>query len=183
MSFSELVFSDYLAHRPGRKASWLAVLLRLPSNPGLLASILIRAHQCLGRSGRGFLAMQLRTLGNVLLGMDLAPGAVIGPGLMLLHPEGITFGFGARIGANVQMAGGVVLAARYYEHKEGREQEYAVIEDGAGLGAHAVVVGGVRIGRNAVVGANSVVLSDVPEGAVVMGIPARRVGTREGSPA
>ncbi len=42
-----------------------------------------------------------------------------------------------------------------------------------------MLVGGVTIGRNAMIGANSVVLSDVPEGAVVMGSPARRVGTRE----
>ena len=48
------------------------------------------------------------------------------------------------------------------------------------IGAHAVLVGPVRIGRNAMVGSNSVVLSDVPDNAVVIGNPARRVGTREG---
>jgi serine O-acetyltransferase len=73
----------------------------------------------------------------------------------------------------------VVLAARYYDPRQGDEQGFATIEDGALLGAHAVVVGAVTIGRNAMVGANSVVLSDVPENAVVMGVPARRVGTRE----
>ena len=54
-----------------------------------------------------------------------------------------------------------------------------MIEDGAVIGAHAVLVGGVRIGRNAMVGANSVVLKDVPANTVVLGNPAKRVGMRE----
>ncbi|HEY4376930.1 MAG TPA: serine acetyltransferase, partial [Acidimicrobiales bacterium] len=62
-----------------------------------------------------------------------------------------------------------------------RDQEFATICDDAVLGAHAVLVGGVRIGRNAMVGANSVVLSDVADDAVVLGNPARQVGTREAS--
>jgi serine O-acetyltransferase len=97
-----------------------------------------------------------------------------------VHPVGVTLGHGVRIGENVTLASGVVLAARYYDAQEGDQQGFATIEDGAVLGAHAVVVGAVTVGRNAMVGANSVVLSDVPENAVVMGVPARRVGTREG---
>ena len=47
LSFSELVFSDYARFRPGAKPSWLGVLLRIPMLPGLLASIILRAQQCL----------------------------------------------------------------------------------------------------------------------------------------
>nr|WP_284148449.1 DapH/DapD/GlmU-related protein [Aeromicrobium sp. CFBP 8757] len=98
---------------------------------------------------------------------------------MLAHPVGVTIGFGLVIGDDVTFAGGVTCAARHYDARPGREQEFATIGDGVLIGANAVLVGGVTIGRNAVVGANSVVLSDVPEDAVVMGSPARRVGTRE----
>lgn len=179
LSFSELVFSDYARFRPGSTPSWPGVLLRLPMLPGLLASIILRAQQCLYRSGHERLAHSLRTPGNVLVGADFGAGMSVGTGFMLAHPVGVTIGFGLTIGDNVTFAGGVTAAARYYDADESVEQEFATICDGAGIGANAVLVGGVRIGKNAVVGANSVVLSDVPDNAVVMGSPARQVGTRE----
>ena len=179
MSFSELVFSDFERYRPATKPSWLSVFLRIPTNPGLLATIILRAQQCLHRSGHERLAGLLRTPANVLVGADFGAGMTVGPGLMLAHPVGLTLGLGLTIGDNVSFAGGVTAAARRYEGTADTVQEFATICDGAVLGAHAVLVGGVRIGKNAVVGANSVVLSDVPDDAVVMGSPARQIGTRQ----
>ncbi|WP_082554059.1 serine O-acetyltransferase [Aeromicrobium sp. Root495] len=178
LSFKELVFSDYERYRPGSTASWLRVVLRLPSLPGLLASLVLRAQQVLARSGRVRLAEQLRTLGNVLVGADLGPGMQIGRGFMLAHPVGVTMGYGVVIGDDVTFAGGVTCAGRYYEPQGDEVQEWATIGDRVVVGAHAVLVGGVTIGDDAMIGANSVVLSDVPAGAVVMGSPARRVGSR-----
>ena len=178
LSFGALVFSDLHRIRPGAGPSWLGLLLRLPFEPSILASLVLRAQQCLHRSGRVRMAGAMRTLGNSLIGADFGAGMVVGPGFYLAHPVGVTLGFGARVGDNVTFAGGVVLAARYYDaHHEG-EQSFPIVDDGATLGAHAVVVGGVRVGRNATVGANSVVLSDVPDDTVVLGVPARRVGMR-----
>lgn len=177
--FRELVFSDFARYRPGSEPSWLKVLVRFPSVPGLLASLILRAQQRLFEKGHGRLADQLRTLGNVLVGADFGAGMKVGTGFMLAHPVGVTIGFGLVIGDDVTFAGGVTCAARYYDDKPGRVQEFATIGDGVLIGANAVLVGGVTIGRGAMIGANSVVLSDVPEGAVVMGSPARRVGTRE----
>ena len=179
MSFRELVFSDLQRLRPGGRVSWVHVLLRLPYVPGVLASLFLRSQQCLFRSGHTRLAGALQTLGNVVIGVDFGAGMIVGPGLALVHPVGVTMGYGARVGDNVTFASGVVLAARYYDGGHGREQEFPVIEDGAVIGAHAVLVGGVRIGRNAMVGANSVVLKDVPANTVVLGNPAKRVGMRE----
>lgn len=179
--FRELVFSDFARYRPGSTPSWPKVVARIPSVPGLLASLILRAQQRLHEKGHGRLADQLRTLGNVVVGADFGAGMRIGTGFMLAHPVGVTIGFGLVIGNDVTFAGGVTCAARYYDDEPGRVQEFATIGDGAVIGANAVLVGGVTIGRNAMIGANSVVLSDVPEGAVVMGSPARRVGTREAS--
>ena len=129
------------------------------------------AQQCLYRVGQYRLAGAVRTLGNSLIGADFGAGMVIGSGFYLAHPVGVTLGWGARVGDNVTFAGGVVLAARYYDADHEGEQSFPIVEDGATLGAHAVVVGGVRVGRNATVGANTVVLSDVPDNTVVLGVP------------
>ncbi|HZC73365.1 MAG TPA: hypothetical protein VE442_21900 [Jatrophihabitans sp.] len=177
-SFAELVFSDMARYRADDKPSWVKVVARCFTVPGMIASIILRAQQCLFRAGKVRPAAMLRTVGITLLGADFGPGMEIGTGLMVAHPVGVNIGYGLKIGNNVTFAAGVTAAARYYDATEEQQQEFATICDGATIGAHAVLVGGVRIGVNAVVGANSVVLSDVPDGAVVFGSPARRVGTR-----
>lgn len=176
--FQDLVFSDLQRYRPG-EASWAHVLFRCITLPGMVASLFVRAMQVLDEHGKTRLANALRTPAHMAIGIDLLPGLRIGRGLMLAHPHGVAFGGQVRIGDNVTFAGGVTCAARYADENMAEEQEFAVIEDGALLGAHAVLVGGVRIGRHAMVGANTVVLSDVPDYAVVLGVPARQVGNRK----
>lgn len=180
LSFTQLVFSDLARYRTDANPSWLKVLARCLTVPGMIASLIIRGQQCLFRSGKVRPAAMLRTVGIILLGADFGPGMQIGTGLMIAHPVGVNIGYGLRIGDNVTFAAGVTAAARYYDERD--DQEFATICDGATIGAHAVLVGGVRIGTNAVVGANAVVLSDVPDDAVVFGSPARRVGTHQQEP-
>ena len=176
--FQDLVFSDLQRYRPG-EASWLKVAVRCLTLPGLIGSVIMRAQQVCWDSGRIKAAQVLRTVGVVVLSADFVPGGNIGRGLLLAHPAGVTFGTpGLTIGDDVSFAAGVTCAARFPDENMGG-QELATIGDGAVIGAHAVLVGPVKIGRNALVGANAVVLSDVPDDAVVMGNPARRVGTRE----
>jgi serine O-acetyltransferase len=177
LGFSELVFSDLRRYRPDEKPSWPRVLARCLVLPGMLASVILRAQQCLYRSGHVKLANILRTVAVVVVSADFAPGMRIGTGLLLAHPTGVTIGHGLTIGDGVSFAGGVTCAARNPDARV--KQEFATICDGAVIGAHAVLVGPVRIGRHAMVGANSVVLSDVPDYAVVLGSPARQIGTRE----
>jgi serine O-acetyltransferase len=175
--FGELVFSDLARYRGAANPSWVKALALCLTNPGMIASLILRAQQCLFRAGKVRPANVLRTVGTVLIGADFGPGMQVGTGLLMPHPVGVNIGYGLTIGDNVTLAAGVTAAARYYDDRG--EQEFATICDGATIGAHAVLVGGVRIGVNAVVGANAVVLSDVPDDAVVFGSPARRVGTRD----
>jgi len=177
LSLRELVFSDLARHRADAKPSWLKVFARCLTVPGMIASLILRSQQVLHRSGHVRLAAMLRTVAVVLVSADFGPGMQIGTGLLLAHPVGVNIGYGVRIGNDVTFAGGVTAAARYYDNRG--PQEFATICDGATIGAHAVLVGGVRIGENAVVGANSVVLKDVPDNAVVLGSPARQIGVNE----
>ena len=142
----------------------------------MLASVILRTQQCLHRSGRGRSARLMRSVASFFVGADFNPGPQIGTGLMLAHPSGVTIGFDLVIGDNVTLAGGVTCAARYPDF---RPQKFARIGDGAVIGAHAVLVGEVTIGTNAFVGANSVVMKDIPEAMVAFGNPARVIGPRE----
>ena len=93
-------------------------------------------------------------------------------GLCLPHPVGIVIGEGSVIGNDVTIYQGVTLGRASHE-----VDAYPSIDDGAVIYAGATLLGPIRIGRNAVVAAHSVVLSDVPDFATVVGAPARIVRT------
>jgi serine O-acetyltransferase len=179
-TFRELVFSDYQRYRAVEHPNWLAVLARCVVLPGMIASIILRAQQCLYWSGHVRLANVLRTVGLIVVGADFVPGMRIGKGLLMPHPAGTVIGNGMVIGDYVTFGGGVTGGVRQPDAQP--DQEYPTICDGAIVLANAVLVGGVRIGKHAQVGANSVVLSDVPDYTAVFGVPARKVGMREENP-
>lgn len=176
LSFRDLVFSDLARYRPTEKPTWRGVLTRCLSNPGMIASIILRAQQKAFRAGRVRAAFLLRTIGMVLVSADFVPGMDVGPGLLMPHPNGVVIGNGLRVGANVTFGGGVTAGVKQPDVEGGG---FPVICDGAIVLANAVLVGPVTIGRHAQVGANSVVLSDVAEMTVVFGVPARKVAVRK----
>lgn len=179
LSFRDLVFSDYDRYVPGGKASWLAVVKTGVSHPGLVAQVILRAQQCSYRAGKVRRAFLLRSLAMYLFSADFVPGMDIGPGLIMPHPNGVVIGNGLRIGANVSL-GDSVTAGVQQPDTPPDEQGFPTIADGAIVLAHAVLAGPVTVGNYAQVGANTVVLSDVPDFAVVFGVPARKVAERKG---
>ena len=100
-------------------------------------------------------------------GISLPKSATIGPGLRIYHFGNIFVHPAATIGANCTLRQGVTIGNR---HADG---PVPVIEDDVDFGAYAQVLGGVRIGQGAKIGAMSVVLQDVPPGATAVGVPAR----------
>ena len=150
----------------------------------MLASLFLRAQQVLVRRGRVRLAFCTRTLCNWLTGADICPGAHVGLGLMMVHPSGVCLGHGTNLGDNITMASGVVIGIRSLVEAEAAAGdgpvigETGTIGDDVFFGAHPVVLGGVTVGSNVMIGANSVVVVDVPDDAVMLGVPARRVSTQ-----
>lgn len=179
LTFRDLVFSDLDRYTPGGKRSWPRVLKVGFSHPGLIAQVLLRAQQCAYRAGRVRLAFGLRSLAMYLFSADFVPGMDIGPGLIMPHPNGITIGNGLRVGANVSFGSGITAGVKQPDVPPG-EDEFPTIGDGAIILANAVLAGPVTVGSYAQVGANTVVLSDVPDHAVVFGVPARKVAQRDG---
>jgi serine O-acetyltransferase len=100
-------------------------------------------------------------------GISLPKTARIGPGLRIWHFGGIFLHADAVLGANCTLRQGVTIGNR---HAGGPTP---VVGDNVDLGAYAQVLGGVRIGNNCSIGAMSVVLCDVPDGATAVGAPAR----------
>lgn len=100
-----------------------------------------------------------------LFGLELSPGADIGGGLYIAHPSGSVLAV-ERMGANVTIIASVTLGTR-------GDHRWPRISDDVFIGSGARVLGGIEIGRGAVVGANAVVIDDVAAGETVVGVPAR----------
>jgi serine O-acetyltransferase len=183
-TFRSLVFSDFRRYRPTTRPNWFRVLVLLPVQPGLVGSLVLRAQQRLFSGGHAHAAWGLRTLGNFMVGADFVPGADVGPGLMLSHPVGVVLGPGSKIGRDATLASGVVLGVRGPDERIASDQpsSFPTVGDGVFLGAHAAVLGAVQVGDRAIVGANSVVTSNVAADTAVAGIPAKTITTFQNAP-
>lgn len=150
--------------------------LRHAFSPRFAPVALIRAAQCLQAAGWPRLAKIPALTNFVLFGIEVPPRLPIGPGLVLMHTHGTVLG-AANIGANVTLYQQVTLGAR--------DMDFAytlalrpTVEDGVIVSAGAKVLGGLTLGRECVVGANAVVLGDVPPGHVAVGVPARHLAPK-----
>ena len=167
MSLFSLINSDLHA-----KARWLygsasfRNLLKARLTDGTTAMILYRFMQWSQRRRLVPLAMLFNKL-NVMGGCIIGRGADFGPGLVLVHSNGVVINTTVKGGRNVVIEHQVTLGA-----EKGLSP---VLGDDVFIGAGAKIIGTLKIGSGAKVGANAVVLDDVPEGATVVGIPARVV--------
>lgn len=103
----------------------------------------------------------------IMMGAILNIGAVVGEGTMI--DMGVILGGRATVGAHCHIGAGTVLAGVV----EPASATPVVVEDHVFIGANAVVIEGVHVGKNAVIAAGAVVIGDVPDNAVVAGVPAR----------
>lgn len=110
-----------------------------------------------------FVRWSLHQLGRSL-GLDIGLN-VFGPGLVIVHPYGIVVSDRAIVGKNCRIHAGVNIGAHRGQAPR--------IEDNVYIGPGAKIVGGISIGNGAVIGANAVVVKDVPSGVTVGGVPAR----------
>jgi serine O-acetyltransferase len=114
---------------------------------------------------------------ETLTGISLPRSCRIGPGLRIYHFGMIFVHSDAVIGANCTLRQGVTIGNRTHEGPP------PIIEDDVEFGAYAQVLGAVRVGKGAKIGAMSVVLSDVPPGATAVGVPARIIPAKQPSTA
>ncbi len=153
--------------------SWIEVLL---CYPGLHALIFFRLSSWLWRHGWTIAGRWVSQLGKVLTaGIEIHPGATIGKRLFIDHGTGVVIGETAVIGDDVTLYHGVTLGGTSLH----RGKRHPTLEDGVIVGSGAQILGDITVGANARVGANAVVLADVPPDVTVVGIPARIAQRRE----
>lgn len=106
----------------------------------------------------------LRRFATAVYGVEIGNEVSLGDGVNFIHPMAVVIGGDAKVGARVRFMGSNTVGTA-------RDNGYPVIEDDVMVGAGARILGPIRVGRGAIIGANAVVLHDVPPGAVVTGVP------------
>ncbi len=128
------------------------------------------SHWLWGRGAK----VAARTLGEVtriLTGVDIHPGATLGTGLFIDHATGVVIGETAEVGDDVTIYHGVTLGG------SGKDtgKRHPTIGDRVTIGAGAKILGAIKIGDDSRIGANAVVVKEVPSSAVVVGVPGQAI--------
>ena len=118
-----------------------------------------------------FLARLISQISRFFTGIEIHPGAKIGRGLVIEHGMGVVIGETSEIGDNVLLYHGVTLGGTGKD----KGKRHPTVGNNVVIGAGAKVLGPIYIGSNSKIGANSVVLNNVPEGATAVGIPAKNI--------
>ena len=119
-----------------------------------------------------FLARLISQLARFFTGIEIHPGAVLGNGILIDHGMGVIIGETAVVGDRITIYHGTTLGGTGNEKGIKR---HPTVGNNVMIGSGAKVLGNINIGSNSKIGANAVVLNDVPEGATVVGIPAKVV--------
>ncbi|MCL5951500.1 MAG: serine O-acetyltransferase [Chloroflexi bacterium] len=117
------------------------------------------------------LARWLSQIARGVTGIEIHPGAVIGPGLFIDHGMGVVIGETAEIGANVTLYHGVTLGGTSIV----KGKRHPTLGDRVVVGAGAKVLGAITVGEDSRIGANAVVVRPVPPNSVVVGVPGNAV--------
>lgn len=146
--------------------------------PSVHAMMFYRMANRLWRWRLYFLGRYVSALGRWMTGIEIHPGAKIGRNVFIDHGMGVVVGETAEIGDGVTLYHGVTLGgvAPSVDSESQRDtKRHPTLEPGVIIGSGAQILGPITIGANARVGANAVVTRDVPDGATMVGIPARQV--------
>jgi len=147
--------------------------------PGVKAIFFHRIANFFSVAKFHLIARIISQFSRFLTGIEIHPGAKIGKNLFIDHGMGVVIGETSDIGDNVtiyHMATLGGIAPSINSNDQRNIKRHPTIEDEVVIGSGAQVLGPVTVGRCAKIGANAVITKDVPEKAVMVGIPAKNVG-------
>ena len=174
MSFLRSIARDIQAARERDPAATNAIEIIL-TYPGFHARQLHRLAHTLHSAGVPVLPRLISHTSRFVTGIEIHPGAKIGDGLFIDHGMGIVIGETAEIGDNCHLYQGVTLGGTSTK----REKRHPTLKDNVQVGAGAKLIGAITVGENASIGAGSVVVTNVPPNATVVGVPGHIVAYRD----
>lgn len=172
LTFFTLVITDLrrLLDNKSKSASFFHIIFML-ANPRFAPVLLIRLAKSFSQVPILSLFSPVITWVNfILFGIEVTTKCEIGPGLFLPHSSGIVIG-ASSIGKNVTLYQGVTLGAVFLDLNY-EESARPRLGDDVVVGSGAKVLGGIIVGDNARIGANAVVLENVPSDCTAAGVPA-----------
>jgi len=146
----------------------------LTSYPGIKAVLLYRVAHFFWKLGMPFIPRYMSDLARELTAVEIHPGAQIGSDFFIDHGAGVVIGETAEIGDNVTIYSGVVLGGTSTDPVK----RHPTLGNNIVVGAGAKILGPIKIGDNVRIGANSVVINDVPSNSVVVGVPGRIISRK-----
>jgi serine O-acetyltransferase len=146
--------------------------------PGFQALLYYRLAHWLWQHGWHLCGRFVSHVGRVLTGIEIHPGAKIGRRLFVDHGMGVVIGETAEIGDDCTLYHGVTLGGTRPSRDQGGQKRHPTIGNDVIVGSGAQVLGPIRVGDGARIGAAAVVVKEVPDGATMVGNPARQVGRR-----
>ena len=174
-------FLDSIIKRDPAAKSKLSVIL---TYPGAKAVFFHRIANFFAIAKFNLVARIISQFSRFLTGIETHPKANIGKNLFIDHGMGVVIGETSEIGDNVTIyhmatLGGISPSVNSNEQRN--IKRHPTLKDNVVVGSGAQILGPVTVGKNAKIGANAVVTKDVPENAVMVGIPAKNVGETSGS--
>ena len=170
-------FLESIINRDPAAKSKLGVIL---TYPGVKAVFFHRIANFFSVAKLDLIARIISQFSRFLTGIEIHPKAKIGKNLFIDHGMGVVIGETSEIGDNVTIYHMVTLGGispSINSNDQRGSKRHPTLMDNVVVGSGAQVLGPVVVGKNAKIGANAVVTKDVPEKAVMVGIPAKNVGT------
>ena len=172
--------NDFLQSIIDRDPAAKSKLSLILTYPGVKAVFFHRIANFFHLAKFHLVARIISQLSRFLTGIEIHPGAKIGRNLFIDHGMGVVIGETSEIGNNVtiyHMATLGGIAPSINSNQQRMVKRHPTLSDCVVVGSGAQILGPVMIGTHAKIGANAVVTKDVPENAVMVGIPAKNVGT------
>ena len=174
-------FLESIIKRDPAAKSKLSIVL---TYPGAKAVFFHKIANFFAIAKFNLIARIISQFSRFLTGIEIHPKANIGKNLFIDHGMGVVIGETSEIGDNVTIyhmatLGGISPSINSNEQRN--IKRHPTLKDNVVVGSGAQILGPVTVGKNAKIGANAVVTKDVPENAVMVGIPAKNVGETSGS--
>ena len=175
--------NDFLQSIIDRDPAAKSKLSLILTYPGVKAIFFHKIANFFAIAKFDLVARIISQLSRFLTGIEIHPKAKIGKNLFIDHGMGVVIGETSEIGDNVTIyhmvtLGGIAPSINSDSQRE--IKRHPTLMDNVVVGSGAQILGPVIIGKNAKVGANAVITKNVPDNAVMIGIPARNVGTTSG---